>query len=252
MALTETRSSYQAAFALDVTTAAIALVFLILATGPTFRRIKARRFSVPGKDRPAPLKTSLGTYLFLWPALFLFTVIYILTFVVDLLKATGTIEYGGGLTLQGDRGGSDGKHQYSSSILSLIITFLSILFTVLLNGSVWIYSNHTCANGTGRAAPSFKSRVQNTVEMLAILATGMAMFGYGATVRARTSSWATTVSDDRITRILYILYRVVVVAATLSVSIEVLRRYFQIKANSSKSVSPLRIPRDLLVISRPR
>lgn len=100
MTLKETRSSYQAAFALDVITAAIALVFLILATGPFFKRIKARRFSVPGKDRPAPLKTSLGTYLFLWPALLLFTTIYILTFVVDLLKATGTIKYGSGLFLK--------------------------------------------------------------------------------------------------------------------------------------------------------
>ena len=63
--LTGSRSSYQAVFALDVITAAIALVFLGLATKPTFQRLIERRLSVADRSHATPLKTSLGTYLFL-------------------------------------------------------------------------------------------------------------------------------------------------------------------------------------------
>jgi len=59
------RTPYQAVFALDIVTAVGALVLLILATRPTFKRIKARRFISPStsSSRNAPLKTTLRTYL---------------------------------------------------------------------------------------------------------------------------------------------------------------------------------------------
>lgn len=236
VSLTSERSSYQAAFALDVLTAGIAAGLLALAAGPTFKRIKGRRFSISSKDRPTPLKTSLGTYLYLFPALLFIFTTYTLSFVSDLLKTTGTIEYDNGLALHGNRPFDNSNYDHSIAILSLVSAFLSILFTVLINGGVWIYSNHTFANGTGRAAPSLKSKIYNTLIMLAILGTGLAAWGYAVSVRSRNATWPSTVENDNTTRIIFIVYRCVIIAASISVSIEAARKYYRTKAESSRDV----------------
>lgn len=235
--LTGERSSYQAAFAFDVITAAVALTLLALASRPTFQRIKARRFSIASKDRPLPLKTSLGTYLFLYPGLIFIFITYTLDFVADLLKTSGTIEYDGGLVLHGNRPFSNSAYGYSIAILSLVSELLSIFFTVLLNGGVWIYSSHTLANGTGRQAPSLKSKIYNTLIMLAMLATGLAAWGLGVSVRSRSATWASTVEDHQTTRTLYVVYRAVVVAASISVSVQVAKEYLDCNKHSSRDVS---------------
>ncbi|KAF3052509.1 hypothetical protein E8E11_011428 [Didymella keratinophila] len=181
------RASYQAVFTLDVVTAAGALVLLILATRPTFERIKARIFSSPSDygSRDAPLKTILGTYLFLWPALLCLFIAYDARFVNDLLKTTSRIAYAAEL-------GWNGRSQYdierfnlatSSSALSFITSLATIFFTVLLDGGVWIHSSYVRENGTGISTPKMKSEIRDTLIMLAMLGTGVGAWGRGMSVR---------------------------------------------------------------------
>lgn len=89
------RASYQAVYALDIITAADDLTLLVLASRPIITRIVARKFSLPldTSTRGTPLKTPLGTYLFLWPALLCLFTTYIARFVGDLLKPAGRITY---------------------------------------------------------------------------------------------------------------------------------------------------------------
>lgn len=239
--ITNASASFQAVFALDIITAGVALLLLALATTPTFQRIRQRRFSVTSQDRPTPLKTTLGTYLFLWPALACLFIAYTCRFVGDLLGTSGNIQYDRGLQLHGRFPTSGGSYGYGPAVLSLASALAEIFFTVLLNGGVWIYSTHTMANGTGREAPGIMDKIYNAFIMLCILATGLASWGYGMSVRGRETTWASVIDDNNITRIIFVVYRCVVIAASLSVSAQVIKEYFETKANSRRdvSISPL-------------
>ncbi|KAF1829156.1 hypothetical protein BDW02DRAFT_583915 [Decorospora gaudefroyi] len=237
--ITGERASYQAVFALDVVTAALALVFLGLASKPAFQRIKRRKFTAPGNRntaRDAPLKTTLGTYLFLWPALLCLFVAYLCRFVSDLLKTAGTINYDADLGWNGRRAYSTADSGYDGSIsaLTFTTTLATIFFTVLLNGGVWIHSSHVQENGTGISTPKTMSKIWNTFIMLLMLGTGLAGWGLGMEARNVSTgssgpdallSWSNVLNQDRATRIAYIVHECIVVAASLSVSIEVLREY---------------------------
>jgi hypothetical protein len=237
--ITNEQASYQAVFALDVITAAVSLTLLGLASRPTFQRIKARQFSSSSKyqtDRDAPLKTNLGTYLFLWPALLCYFIAYTTRFISDLLKTNGTIDYDADLSWNGRRAYSIDDSGYGTSIsaLSFTTTLATIFFTILLNGGVWIHSSHVQSNGTNTSTPKKMSKIWNTFIMLLMLATGLAAWGRGMAVRDVSAgssgpssmlSWSNVLNHDRITRIIYIVHECVVVASSLSVTVEVLREY---------------------------
>ncbi|KAL1801155.1 hypothetical protein ACET3X_001497 [Alternaria dauci] len=247
--ITNERQSYRAVFSLDVITAAGALILLILASRPTFKRIKQRRFTTPGNEnsaRDGPLKTTLGTYLFLWPALLCLFVAYVCRFVSDLLKTSGTIDYNSDLGWNGRRAYTLTGSEYSSSIsaLTFTTTLATIFFTVLLNGGVWIHSSHVQENSTGITTPKTMSRIWNTFIMLVMLGTGVAAWGLGMKARDISTgsagpdallSWSNVLSHDRATRITYIVHEAIVVAASLSVSVEVLREYGTTSKNAHGS-----------------
>ena len=251
--ITHERASYQAVFALDVITAAGALIFLGLASKPTFQRIKQRRFTAPNSKnnsaRDGPLKTTLGTYLFLWPALLCLFIAYVCRLVSDLLKTAGTINYDDDLGWNGRRAYSTADSGYASNISALTFTtaLATIFFTVLLNGGVWIHSSHVQENGTGISTPRTKSRIWNSAIMLAMLGTGLAAWGLGIHARDVSTgssgphallSWSTVLQHHRATRIMYIVHEAIVVAASLSVSIEVLREYATTNRNARDVSSP--------------
>lgn len=247
--ITNERPSYQAVFSLDVITAAGALILLGLASRPTFKRIKQQRFTAPGKEnsaRDGPLKTTLGTYLFLWPALLCLFVAYVCRFVSDLLKTSGTIDYTSDLGWNGRRAYTLIGSEYSSSIsaLTFTTTLATIFFTVLLNGGVWIHSSHVQENGTGISTPKTMSRIWNTFIMFAMLGTGVAAWGLGMEARDISTgssgpdallSWSNVMSHDRATRTTYIVHEAIVVAASLSVSAEALREYGTTNKNAHGS-----------------
>ncbi|RMY16774.1 hypothetical protein D0868_00125 [Hortaea werneckii] len=252
--ITGSRSSYQAVFALDVITAVIALVFLGLATKPTFQRLTERRLSVADRSHATPLKTSLGTYLFLYPGLLCFFLAYVFYFVQDVLKTAGSgIQYQGDLELGGRRPSGTNGYERSVAVLSYATSLASILFTTLINGGVWIYSNHVTSNSTGISEPGWKSIIWNTFIMLAILCSGIAAWGLGISGINDTISWSERVHDDEATKIVFVVYRCIVIAASISVSVEVIRRYKLVRNNSGKNTLFMdRHDADFLIQSRDR
>lgn len=241
--ITNERASYQAAFALDVVTAAGALILLGLATKPTFQRIKARRFTSTSKSNGSPMKTSLGTYLFLWPALLFFLLAYTTRFVADLIQTNGDIAYDADLSWNGRFSYRIADNGYGTSVSSLTFaeTLAIIFFTVLLNGGVWIHSSHVRSNGTGLSAPNTISKIWNTFIMLAMLATGIAAWGIGMTQRDTSLgslsflsrlSWSNVLNHDYQTKVIYIVHQCVVIAASLSVTAQVLMEYNTTNKNS--------------------
>jgi hypothetical protein len=236
------RASYQTVFALDVITAAAAFILLAFATKPTFHRIKARRFSA-SKSTGSPLKTSLGTYLFLWPALLFFLLAYTTRFVADLIQTNGDIAYDADLSWNGRFSYRIAENGYGTSVSSLTFatTLATIFFTVLLNGAIWIHSSHVRSNGTGLSSPNIMSKVWNTFIMLAMLATGLAAWGIGMTQRDTSLgslsflsrlSWSNVLNHDYQTRIIYIVHQCIVIAASVSVTIQVLMEYSTTNKNS--------------------
>lgn len=235
--ITNERASYQAVSALDLITAADALTLLILATRPMFKRIIARRFTSPSNSssRDAPLKTTLGTYLFLWPALLCLFIAYVARFANDLLKTSGRIAYEIDLVWNGRTAyDAHGRHRTSISALSFTTGLATIVFTVLLNGGVWIHSSQVQENGTAISIPKTDSKIWNTLIMLAMLGTGVGAWGRGMSERDvrngslgpnALSSWSNVLHHDQATRIVYIVHEAIVVAASLSVTIEVLNEY---------------------------
>lgn len=250
--ITGERASYQAVFALDILTAAGALVLLGLATKPTFQRVKSRRFSAPTKSSGTPLKTALGTYLFLWPALLCLFFVYTFRFVADLLQTNGFIAYNAGLGWNGRPSFSIRNDTYGSTVsaLTFATTLGTIFFTVLLNGGVWIHSTHVRANGIGQSAPTLISKIWNAFIMLAMLATGLAAWGIGMTKRDTSLgslssfarlSWSNVVKNDHDTKIIYIAHQCIVIAASLSVTAQVLYEYLSTNKNARGVSSQLHI-----------
>jgi hypothetical protein len=238
------RASYQAVFALDVLTATGALILLGLASNPTFQHVKARRFSSTDKAHGTPLNTALGTYLFLWPALLCLFIAYTARFVSDLLQTDGLIAYEADLSWNGQISYSIRDNAYGSSVsaLTFATTLATIFFTVLLNGGVWIHSSHVQSNGTGMSAPSMISKIWNTFIMLAMLSTGLAAWAIGITRRDTSLgslssisklSWSNVLNHERDVRTIYIVHQCIVVAASLSVTIEVLREYLTTNKKAS-------------------
>jgi hypothetical protein len=235
--------SYKAILALDIITATGALMLLVLASRPTFQRIKARKFTSTSKTDGSPLKTALGTYLFLWPALLFLFIAYTVQFVADLLQTSASIQYpGADLSWNGRPSYSIGlsSESRSISVLSFTKTLAQIFFTVLLNGGVWIHSSHVQSNGTGIGAPKMMSKIWNTFIMLSMLATGVAAWGVGFQERDTTLgslsslarlSWSNILQNDSTTRIIWIVHECVVVAASLSVTVEVLLEYASTNKN---------------------
>lgn len=244
VAIGSTQSAFQAVFALDLCTAVIALTLFCLAAIPTFGRLKERRLSLPTKstNNGTPLKTTLGTYLFLFPALFCLFAAYTFQFIQDLLLTSGDIQYNGNLGLKARLSADNTAYPTSTSVLSFATALALIFTTILLNGGVWIHSNHVTSNGTGVSGPSTTSKIINTIELLLMLTLGVAAWGRGMYIRSTlpdgSNTWSNTVQVDQVARALYTAFRCVVIAASLSVSFEVLKRYTFIKNNSSKNVSP--------------
>ncbi|KAL8850572.1 MAG: hypothetical protein Q9221_004529 [Calogaya cf. arnoldii] len=124
----------------------------------------------------------------------------------------------------------------STSILTFIQQLAAILFTVFLTAAVWLHSNNLTTNGTNVNSPGILSKIWNASILTAILVFGLAAWGQGLSVRRggqNASSFPDVLTDDRITRILFIVFRCVVVFTSTSVSVEVLRNYVTLNRNGT-------------------
>ncbi|PSK38044.1 hypothetical protein B9Z65_1235 [Elsinoe australis] len=226
--ITNAPSPVQAIFALDLVTATLAALLLLFATAIVVTRISNGRIrsfergqgsSQDGKNQ-APLKTTLSTHLFLIPALFCLSVAYAIQSAIvsyhsqdDLsIPVTSTFNY------QWADASSDGSGR-RTSVLSFTQTLATILST-------------TTALGQPRPPPSLASGTLLIISVIFIF--GIAAWAEALTVRGsgrNAQGFATCIDSDRVARILYIVYRAVVVFSSTSVSIQVVMDYSNLNTN---------------------
>ncbi|KAH9904468.1 hypothetical protein F4778DRAFT_732577, partial [Xylariomycetidae sp. FL2044] len=245
--ITSTRPAFRAVFALDVFTAGTALILLALATRLLYQHLKSHRFSVRDSTQGAPLKTALGTLLFLWPGLLCLFVGFTFQFVADLLEAYSSSGRGGDgidyahLGLYGRWRyylGHRHRYGYSVAVLRWGRAFASIFFTAAVNGGVWIYSRHCLNNGSHLASPGVKSKLFNTFLLLSMIGMGLAAWARGIAARrgGHDDLYTDVVRRDRIDRILWVTYRAVVVAATFAVTVQAIMALRSLRKNAGKGV----------------
>lgn len=244
--LTNATSTVKAVFALDVITAALAFLVFALAVAILITRIangRIRSFERKRKSSEtgavAPLKTTLSTHLFLIPAIFCLAVSYAVQSAIVAyqlhrntpvsITSTFAYQYAGAPSSS-----SSGPSGERISVLTFTQALAAILSTTFLTGAVWLHSTNLTSNGTQAAAPKTKSRIWNTFIITAIAAFGIAAWALGLTVRNNGQdalTFPSTITQDRITRIIYIVFRCVVIFSSTSVSIQVLTNYKHLKAD---------------------
>lgn len=251
--LTSATSTVKAIFSLDVTTATLASLVFFLAVAIVATRIKNGQIrSLERKRRSTstgeviPLKTTLSTHLFLVPAVFCLAVAYAVQSAIVAYQLQSNLpasitpsfsyQYAGAPTSTGDEASGT-----RISALTFTQTFVAILSTTFLTAAVWLHSTNLTSNGQQTAAPKTISRIWNAIIITLILVFGISAWGVGLSVRGSgqdTLSIPTCITSDQVTRILYIVFRCVVVFSSTSVSIEVFRNYQSLKANGVPHVSP--------------
>ncbi|TIA11585.1 hypothetical protein D6C80_07394 [Aureobasidium pullulans] len=248
--LTSSIPPIKAIFALDVTVAILATFFFVVALLLVVTKLGKNPGGHARIDSDALLKNTLATQIFLVPGTFFLALKYaVVSATVALqIQSNESVEVTTGYSYTGSNVSplvSGASHAQVIAGLSFTAQIAEIIFTLCLTGAVWIHSSHITNNGTGLAQPSRRSKIWNTSILLSILGTGIAAWGLGLDpeeskqVFQSPFSYTTAVRDDQAVRIVYIVFRVVVIFASGSVSIEVLRKWINLK-NNGKPGNPER------------
>lgn len=245
--LFDAESSTKAIFALDVTTAGVALIILgvgILLAIAWTASSRRKSSSKTDDDSHAPLKSPIAVYAFLLPALFFLCLGYAVQASETPLKLKGTYPINDDLGLGGRRNPGS-ANRYTLSVLSFTFRLCDIFFTILLNGAVWLHSAHVTSNGTGTGQPSLASRLWNAFILLSMLGTGLASWAVALAGRDEQDvvdpTFSQIVERELAAQILFVIYRCVVIVASLSVSITVLRDYSDLSKNGRAGVSRISV-----------
>jgi hypothetical protein len=238
MSLTSSPASVQAVFALQVVVAVLAfLVFLITAGLAALLFLRRRSRHSQGKTSPR------GTFAFLSVGVLCLAIAQAAT-AASIAQQTNSsspasITHAFSLHYRGSSNNSPGEASTTSVNLSFLNAFAFIISTVCLNGATWLHSSHATANGLKVGQPSRLSIVGNTLLLLLMTATGFASWGLGMSSYTANQRYGNVLQDDLPSRAVYTVFRACVVVSTISVSIESIRRYIQIKNHSSRNVSAI-------------
>lgn len=123
--------------------------------------------------------------------------------------------------------------------LSFLNAFAFIISTVCLNGAVWLHASHATSNGLGVGQPSRIDVIGNTLLLVLMTATGFASWGLAMSSYTADQRYGNVLQDDLPSRAVYTAFRACVVISTISVAIESIRRYVQIKNHGSRNVSAI-------------
>ena len=238
--LTSTSPSIRAVFSLDIIVSALALFLAIIAVVLALTRHKRRNDQYHGLSgsSSAPLRSTLATHLFLVPSLLFLCLEYAsLAAIVVLqlhLSASTTITTGYSYQVLFPETRSDETIEG----LSYTQQFAAIVFTTCLNGAVWLHSSHITSNGTGIGRPSTTSKIWNTVILLCIVGTGFAAWGWAISLKGNgILTYASAVQTDEVARALHVTFRCIVIFSSLSVAIEVVRKWTELNKNGTPGVS---------------
>lgn len=237
--LVSTSSSVKAFFAFDVIVAGLAAILGLIATSLFITRLKNKRPQYHEMGKNQPLKSTLATHAFLIPSLLFLCLEY------ATLAALVALQVRGGTDISITTGYSYSygpvppilKNAQTISNLSWTNEFAEIFFTLCLNGAVWLHSSHVTSNGTGVGQPSMISKIWNSIILILIAVFGLAAWSSGLYVRDGESlTYPGAVDTDLPTRALHITFRCIVVFSSLSVAIEVIRRWTKLNKNGIPNV----------------
>jgi hypothetical protein len=235
MPLTSSPAAVRAVFALQVVVTVLAfLVFLIVASLAALLFLRRR-------SRHASRKTSpKGTFAFLSIGVLCLAIAQAATAASVALQTNSSspasITHAFSLHYQGSSSNSAGEASTTSVSLSFLNAFAFIISTVCLNGAVWLHSSHATANGLAVGQPSRLSIVGNTLLLLVMTATGFASWGLAVSSYTADQRYGNVLQDNLPSRTVYTVFRACVVGSTVSVAIEAIRRYVQVKNHSSRDV----------------
>lgn len=228
------------AFALDVLTAGLAFIICVTATILASRKQTYRSVSRASSSKSVRGTSPKGTYAFLIPGALFLAVAY------SVASANVALSYNNNKLVPITEAYSL-KYPHRTSLiktatgaevgLSFAKGITNIFATIMLNGAVWLHSSHVTSNGTGIGEPSFLSIIWNTVILLAMAGTGLASWGEALAVRSSSEGYSTVLDNDTVSRALYITFRCCVIVASVSVSVEAIKRYRQVNASGLPGVS---------------
>jgi hypothetical protein len=235
MSLIPAPATIRAVFALQVVVTVLAfLVFSIVAslTALLFIRRRSRQASQETSPR--------GTFAFLSIGVLCLAIAQAATAASVALQTNSSspasITHAFSLYYPGSSSNSAGEASTTSVNLSFLNAFAFIVSTVCLNGAVWLHSSHATANGLAVGQPSRLSIIGNSLLLLVMTATGFASWGLAVSSYTADQRYGNVLQDDLPSRAMYTVFRACVVGSTISVAIEAIRRYVQVKNHSSRDV----------------
>jgi hypothetical protein len=236
MSLTSSPAPVQAVFALQVVVAILAfLVFVITAGLAALLFLRRRSRNSQGKTSPR------GTFAFLSVGVLCLAIAQAAT-AASVAQQTNSstpasITHAFSLHYRGSSSNSPGETSTTSVNLSFLNAFAFIVSTVCLNGAVWLHASHATSSGLAVGQPSRIDIIGNTILLLLMTATGFASWGLAMSSYTANQRYGNVLQDDLPSRTVYTVFRACVVVSTVSVAIESIRRYVQIKNHSSRNVS---------------
>lgn len=235
MSLASAPATVRAIFALQVVVTALAfIVFLVVASLAALLFIRRR-------SRHASRKTSpKGTFAFLSIGVLCLAIAQAATAASVALQTNSlspaSITHAFSFHYQGSSSNSAGEAGTTSVNLSFLNAFAFIISTVCLNGAVWLHSSHATANGLAVGQPSRLSTTGNTLLLLVMTTTGFASWGLAMSSYTADQRYGNVLQDNLPSRAMYTVFRACVVGSTISVAIESIRRFVQVKRHSSRDV----------------
>lgn len=238
MSLTSSPESVQAVFALQVVVAVLAfLVFMITVGLASLLFLRRRSRHSQGKTSPR------GTFAFLSIGVLCLAIAQAAT-AASVAQQTNSsspasITHAFSLHYRGSNSNSPGETSTTSVNLSFLNAFAFIISTVCLNGAVWLHASHATSNGLAVGQPSRIDVIGNTLLLLLMTATGFASWGLAMSSYTANQRYGNVLQDNLPSRAVYTVFRACVVVSTISVAVESIRRYVQIKNHGSRDVSAI-------------
>ncbi|PIA90627.1 hypothetical protein CB0940_11433 [Cercospora beticola] len=241
MSMSGAPSAVRAIFALDVVTASLAFICLVIGILLTIRAfgLRSRSRNYDRVSRDTPRHSPLGTFAFLLPGLALLCLAYSIAAATTALQydASSPINITPAYAYYYSSASESSQASRVTSRLSFVNAFALILYSTLLTAAVWLHSSHVTSNGLGIGAPSLRDWIWNMFILAAILGTGLASWGQAISVRESAQGYSSVMQADSTSRALYAAFRCTVIAASTSVSVEVAGRYREVNANGPPSNS---------------
>jgi hypothetical protein len=236
MPFTSTTAEVRGVFALQVVVAVLAFL-LTLAVSSLATILFIRRSSRHRSRRTSPR----STFAFLIPGILCLAIAQAATAARVALQANdsspASITHAFSLYYQGSSSSDTNSEASSTSVnLSFLNAFAFIISTICLNGAVWLHSSHATSNGLAVGQPSRISIIGNVLLLLLMAGTGFAAWGLAMSSYTANAPFGNVLQNNLSSRATYTAFRACVVAASVSVATEAIRRFEQVKNHSSRDV----------------